>query len=164
MPPRAKLTLSEIEALKNQGLNQSEIAEMYDMTRQAVSWVKQTYGGTLTPRERILRDHFPWKVPAEFATGPYRLMRDHAEYFATGGKGMPDKKLSRLRGLYRRLRAKNAVVEFDPNIAPNSFSRKGGWALVDRMPSDGDLLIRVNDYTNLTTEGEIIWELPEGEP
>ena len=82
------LSLAVIEDLKNKGFSQSEIAEMFGVTRQAVSWHKHTYGGRLTRREIILK-HFPWKVSTEQGqTSPFKRMRDHAEYVATGGVGM----------------------------------------------------------------------------
>ena len=48
-------------------LSRAEIADMQGVTQQYVSWIKMTYGGHRTPRERAL-DHFPWKVPNRFTT------------------------------------------------------------------------------------------------
>ena len=59
---RGRITLEMIEALKNQGLNQSEIAARFNITKQAVSYHKATYNGAKTPRELVL-ENFPWKVP-----------------------------------------------------------------------------------------------------
>ncbi|AWY04969.1 immunity repressor [Rhodococcus phage Gollum] len=74
--------------MKNKGLTQSEIAKQYGVTRQYVSWIIKTYGGTKTPRQKML-EHFPWEVPVEMnPQSPYRNMRNHAEYMATGGVGM----------------------------------------------------------------------------
>jgi hypothetical protein len=56
-----ELSLGVIEELKNKGLSQSEIAKLYGVSRQAISWHKHTYSGQLTPREILLK-HFPWKV------------------------------------------------------------------------------------------------------
>lgn len=36
----------------------------------------------------------------------------------------------------------------------------GGFRYVPRTIEDDDLLIRVNEYTNLTDEGEMIWCWP----
>ncbi|OHT67787.1 repressor [Mycobacteroides chelonae] len=161
-----KLSLAVVEDLKNKGLSQSEIAEMYGVTRQYVSWIKHTYGGTLTPREAILQ-HFPFEVPTALSqTSPYMRLRDHAEYIATGGDDMSPIKLSRLRSFYRKLRDQNLVLEYDPSIAPiKGVSNKGGWAYRDRVAEDGDLLIRVNEYTRLTEEGrQRIWRFPPVDP
>ncbi|AGI61752.1 transcriptional repressor [Mycobacterium phage BTCU-1] len=90
-------------------------------------------------------------------------LREHGEYMATGGVGMDELKLSRLRGFYKKLR--DQVLEYDPNIPPiEGVSRQGGWAYRPRKPEDGDLLIRVNDYTDLTDEGRMIWRFPPREP
>src|SRR4029077_18926414 len=111
---RATLSLSVIEDLKNKGFNQSEIAEMYGVTRQAISWHKHTYGGRLTPRE-LVNQHFPFEVPMEMGqTSPFKRLRDHGEYIATGGVGMSEGKLQRLRSFYRKLRDEKLVLEFDP--------------------------------------------------
>ena len=162
---RPELTLAIIEDLKSQGYTQSEIARMFGTTRQAVSWHKRTYGGRLTPREEVAR-HFPWKVPHEQnQTSPYRRMRDHGEYVATGGKGMSKDKLDRLRSFYRKIRKDNVVLEFDPHIEPiPGVSSRGGFAFRPRVEADADLLIRVNAYTHLTNEGRIIWRLPTVDP
>jgi hypothetical protein len=82
----AKLTPAVIDDLKAKGHTQSDIARMYGVTRQHVSWVKLTYGGRLTPREIVLREHWPWSVSEQQSqSSPYRRMRDHGEWFATGG-------------------------------------------------------------------------------
>src|SRR5699024_10634779 len=87
-----KLSLSVVEDLKAKGFNQTEIAEMFGVTRQYVSWIKHTYGGRLTPREMALK-HFPFDVPTELGnTSPFKRLRDHGEYMATGGVGMSDDK------------------------------------------------------------------------
>ncbi|QOC58408.1 helix-turn-helix DNA binding protein [Mycobacterium phage Maxo] len=57
------------------------------------------------------------------------------------------------------------MLEFDPNIPPEEgVSKAGGWAYRPRRPEDKDLLIRVNDYTDLTEEGAMIWRFPPREP
>jgi hypothetical protein len=119
----------------------------------------------LTPREVVLQS-FPFQVPVEMGqTSPYRRLRDHGEYMATGGVGMSEDKLKRLRAFYRKLRNEEMVVEYDPTIPPiPGVSSKGGWAYRDRLSEDGDLLSRVNDYTNLTEEGQRIWRFPPQDP
>lgn len=161
----SKLTLAIIEALKSKGLNQSEIAEIYGVTRQYVSWIKHTYGGHLTPREEVMKE-WPFDVPVRMGnTSPFKRLRDHGEYIATGGAGMSHDKLSRLRGWYRKLREENLVVEFDPTLPPDpGVSSAGGWAYRKRRKSDGELLIRVNKYTRLTEKGRMIWRFPPADP
>jgi hypothetical protein len=78
---------------------------------------------------------------------------------------MSQDKLKRLRAFYGKLRDGNLVVEFDPNLPPiPRVSSKGGWTFRDRVPGDGDLLTRVNEFTNLTDKGRGIWRLPPQEP
>jgi hypothetical protein len=159
-----KLSLAIVEALKNKGYNQSQIAEMYGVTRQYVSWIKNYYGGTRTPREEVL-DHFPFQVPARLQhTSPFRRLRDHGEYVATGGDGMAEDKLRRLESFWKKLRDENLVVEYDPSLPPiKGVSNKGGWAFRQRESGDDDLIIRVNEFTDLTEKGRMIWRLPPEE-
>ena len=160
-----KLSLAIVEALKNKGMTQSDIARAYGVTRQYVSWIKKRYGGRMTPREMVLAE-FPWKVNAvQLQASPYRRLRDHGEYMATGGVGMADEKLRRLRSFYKKLRDENLVVEFDPEIPPETgVSKHGGFAYRTRTDEDGDLLIRVNQHTVLTDRGRMIWRFPPTEP
>jgi DNA-binding XRE family transcriptional regulator len=159
------LTIGIIEELKNKGYTQSEIAEMFDVSKQAVSWHKQTYNGSVTPREEVNR-HFPWQVPHQMnQCAPYRRMRDHGEYMATGGKGMSQDKLQRLRSFYKKLRDNNLVLEFDPTLPPEpGVASQGGFAFKKRLKSDNDLLIRKNSYTTLSEEGKMIWRFPPEDP
>src|ERR1700736_2191621 len=122
-----KLTIGRIEHLKRLGYTQSQIAREHGVTRQAVSWHIRPYGGHQTPRQQVLEQHFPFKVPTRMSeTSPYKRLRDHAEYRATGGVGMTTDQLTRLRAFYRLLRDKNLVVEFDPNLpATPGVSNKG---------------------------------------
>lgn len=155
------LLFSVIEELRRKGYNQTEIAEMHGVTRQAVSWHKVEYGGERTPRQ-IVNEAWPWKTTAAHSqTKPFQRLRDHGEYMATGGKGMNYDKLVRLEGWYKRLREENIVLEFNPNIKPiPGVSPMGGFRYVPRTEEDGDLLIRVNRYTKLTDEGRMIWRWP----
>lgn len=158
---RNKISIGIIEELKRKGLNQTEIAELFDITRQAVSYHKVVYNGTRTPREEVNK-HFPWKVPSELnQQSPCRRMRDHGEYMATGGKGMTADKLNRLRAFYRKLIDEDVVVEFNPLLPPiPGVANRGGFAFRPRQKRDGDLIIRNNAWTTLTPEGRMIWRLP----
>ncbi|AVR57146.1 transcriptional repressor [Mycobacterium phage Pistachio] len=42
---KSELSLAIIEDLRGKGYTQSEIARMYGVTRQYVSWIKHYYGG-----------------------------------------------------------------------------------------------------------------------
>lgn len=158
---RSGLTASVLDALRKRNLTQAQIAEMFDVTPQYVSWVKREYGGvTATPREET-RKHFPFKVPERFNGSSYdKRLRDHLEFSTTGGVDMSKDQLRRLRWFYRKLQANNLVVEFDPNNPPEPGNKLGGYALRPREESDGDLIIRVNDDTRLTPEGEKLWRFP----
>lgn len=158
------LVFSVIEELRKKGYNQTEIAEMHGVTRQAVSWHKKTYGGHLTPRQ-IVDEAWPWPTTNDHCKSKaYQRLRDHGEFMATGGKKMNEDKLSRLKSWWRYLRDNDVVLEFDPAIPPQAgVSPRGGFAYRKRRKSDGELLIRVNKHTHLTEEGEMIWCWPPEE-
>lgn len=160
-----ELTPAVIDRLKALGWSQSDIAREYGYTRQYISWIKYYHGGKLTPREEVLQ-HWPFVVPAALSqAAPYKRLRDHGEFRITGGVGMSEDKLSRLRGFYTKLREEGLVVEFDPDLPPEpGVSSVGGWAFRKREPSDADRLIRVNDYTELTDQGQLIWRFPPRDP
>lgn len=162
---RQPLLFSVIEELRRKGYNQTEIADMHGVTRQAVSWQKITYGGSLTPRQ-IVNEAWPWKTTNLHGKAKgYQRLRDHGEYMATGGKGMNDDKLSRLRSWYKKLRDENVVLEFNPDFPPErGVCPHGGFRYVTRRKSDEDLLIRVNEHTNLTEQGRRIWRFPPRDP
>lgn len=161
---RAPLVFSVIEELRRKGYNQTEIAEMHGVSRQAVSWHKKTYGGALTLRQ-IVDEAWPWVTNNDHSRAkPYQRLRDHGEFMATGGKKMSEDKISRLRSWWRYLRDNNVVLEFDPDIPPEAgISPNGGFAYRERGKADGDLLIRVNEHTFLTKQGKTIWCWPSEE-
>ena len=162
---RVALLPSVIEELRKKGYNQSEIAEMHGVTRQAVSWQKITYGGSLTPRQRVQKA-WPFKTTLEHSKAKcYQRLRDHGEFMATGGEGMNEDKRSRLRSWYNKLREGDLVLEFNPEFpVEKGVAPYGGWRYVPRRKSDEDLLIRVNEHTKLTEEGRLIWRFPPNDP
>lgn len=166
--PRPVLTPAIVEQMKRQvnpdtgkRYTQSDIAKRWAVSRQRVSQVKyMTDSYSQTPRERAM-EAFPWHVPTEFQrASPDKRLRDHGEFQATGGKNMEQWKLDRLRSFLKMLRDEGLVVEFDPTIAPYEGMSTGGWVYRDRKDSDGDLIIRVNEYTELTELGRRIWVFP----
>jgi hypothetical protein len=153
-----ELTLAVIESMKRKGLTQSDIARKFGVSRQAISYYVRKYGGELTPRQKAL-ESWPWIVPVRLSTQvPYKRLRDHGEYYATAGKGMGFDKLSLLLAFYKRL--EGFVVEFDPDLPPSEGVGIGGFAYRERLESDSDLLIRVNEHTHLSDEGLKVWRMP----
>lgn len=165
-PKRSQPILSwaVIDHLLNIGWSQSEIARHYGVTRQAVNYWVMKYGRELTPRDLVLK-HWPFMVSAKFwIATPCRYLRNHAEYLATRGKGMTYRQVRGLEGFYQKLRDGGLVVEFDPEIPPSAGLASGGWAYRPRIKKDKDLMIRKNEYTTITEEGEHIWALPDEDP
>lgn len=173
MNSRPRLTAQEIDSWKRKvnpltgkKFNQNEIAAMFGVTRQAVSKAKVKSGRfQKTPREVAL-EHFPIDTGQRFnAAKPNKYLRDHMEYKATKGKGMSEDKLKRLRGWHRKLIRGNLVVVFDPNIpAIPGISSVGGFDYRPREERDGSLVLRENEYTNITPQGEVLLEMPEELP
>jgi hypothetical protein len=168
-PNKSGLTPEVIRSLRNKTnpdtgkpFTKADIARMFDVTRQYVGWVINQYGGVeQTPREKA-RGMFPWIVPTYFnRSTPAMRLRDHLEYMVSGGKGMDDRKLTLLRGFYKKLAEEGLVVEYDPSIPPSEGIFTGRWAYRTREERDGDLLIRLNEYSrDLTAEERIVWRFP----
>lgn len=153
------ITVAEVDALKAKGFNQSEIAEMYGVTRAYISWIKHTYGGKKTPREKILEEAWPWTVADRFTRSiPYRALRDHAEYVATKGKGMTDRQLDMLRTFYRQ--TENVVVMYDPDNPPTPGISAGGFMYVPREESDGNMMIRLADGEDMSAKTRAVYTRP----
>ena len=133
-PGNTRLSRDVIEALKSKGYNQSQIAEMFNVSRQAVSWHLKTYGGRLTPRQ-IVSESWPWETTnAHGKAVPYQRLRDHGEFMATGGRGMSEDKLQRLRSWWRKLQMTTSWSRFYPCIPPLSgVSPYGGFAYRERV-------------------------------
>lgn len=159
------LTLDLYQSLRSQGLNDSQIAGVVQLTPQSVSRFKNKHAQHLrTPRE-VAKDAWPLEVPYRFVQcSPYKRLRDHLEYMATGGRGMAEYKLKRLRWFYKRLESFGLVVEYDPDIQPNPDANTGGWQFVQRNDSDGDLILRVNQHVQMTDLAWVMFAFPPDIP
>lgn len=166
------ITVAMLDELKRQGLNQTQIAKALGVSKQQISYIKRGSARTprnepylQTPRE-IAMESYPWKlVSREHSQSDLdKRLRDHAEYMATGGRGMSEWKLSRLGAFYRRLRRDNVVVEYHPDIPPNDKNKYGGYAYRPRVAGDGELIIRVNDLAEMSDTAYVIWRFPPEPP
>ncbi len=165
---RTPLVFGEIEELRRRGLNQSEIAAMHGVSRQAVSWQKKTYGGMLTPRQLVQKE-WPWETTSLHGKSKaFQRLRDHGEFMVTAGGGMSEDKLQRLKSWWRTLRRQDVVLEFDPSTPPHpGLSPYGGFAYMKRVVEDDDLLIRVNEFTRTDDAGRLsasaaaMWRWPD---
>lgn len=162
---RQPLVFGEIEELRRKGFNQTEIADIHGVSRQAVSWHKTTYGGQKSTRQ-IVNQAWPWETKGPHGkSAAYQRLRDHGEFIATGGRDMSDFKRGRHAAWLKMMRRNDYVLEFDPNIPPTpGVAPTGGFAYRKRDPRiDGfELLIRVNEFTNLTPEGRRLWSYAPG--
>ena len=164
---KPKISLEEIEALRAEQWKDIDIARHYGVTRSYVNWISKEYGGSRPPRKIALDKYWPFDVPTRMGqSGVCRSLRDHVDYAVNGPDGMREDSLTRLRSLYERLKTKSLVVEFNLRLPPeDGVSPHGGWAYRDREPADGDLLIRVNEYTtDLDEDSRKIWSFPEVYP
>jgi hypothetical protein len=70
----------------------------------------------MTPLETV-GQLFTWNVAPRFADHPLnRIMREHGDYVATGGRGMSGEVLFRLETFYHKLHSENLVIEYDAGI------------------------------------------------
>lgn len=163
---KSGLTPAIINQLKARDYSQAQIARMYGVTPQYVSWIKRQYGGVIKSPQETINELWPWNVERQFHfASPNLRLRDHLKYMARGGKGMDPNRLILLKGFYERLRKQNVVVEYDPDIPPSDGIYTGGWAFRPRQESDGELIIRVNEHTKeLSEEAQMVWRLPPEDP
>ncbi|WP_237072135.1 XRE family transcriptional regulator [Mycobacterium avium] len=149
-------------------MSQAHIARIFGVSRQAVHDMCVRYGIKRETRQELLTeaDVWPYKVSRELSNQYlFQLLRYHAQYMLTQGKGMTKNQLARLRAFHRKLRDENQVVEYDPDIPPEpGVSPQGGFAYRKRRKSDRGLIIRVNGHTNITEQGREIWVFPDQEP
>lgn len=156
------VSLSEIIALRNKGLNDTEVAKVLGITKQGVSWHLRR-AGVKTLSERV-REYMPWEITGpQVKTNPYRQLRLHLEYREAGVSGISEGDRQRLRDLYRRLEEFSVVVRFDPDIPPYPGQKYGGFEFVPREESDGDLILRVDKHTKIPADGRERWSLPARE-
>ncbi|WP_439377859.1 hypothetical protein [Amycolatopsis lexingtonensis] len=166
MPPKPRVTHSMVKAemLKHNN-NLTEAAKALDISKSLASYhLYETGPGYASPSQAI-RDSMPWKdiQPGHRNAPPYKRARWHAEYIATGGKGMSEAKLRYLRQWYQRLVTENEVLVYDPAIKPHRGSKTGGWDYVPREERDGELLFRANEFTEVSDETKVDWRLPDRE-
>ncbi|GAB4588707.1 helix-turn-helix domain-containing protein [Nocardia sp. IFM 10818] len=149
---------------EDEGIPVVDIARMFNVSRTTVYNYLPPKSEKRTPYQEAL-EQFPWEVPTSMRrSAPYYRMREHGEFMATNGKGMSEGKLERLRSFWKKLRDFNLVLEFDPSLPKMpGVAPAGGFAFVPRKPEDKNRLIRVNEHTKLTPEGELIWVLPKEE-
>lgn len=170
-----RMTPSTIKAFWAKGWNNKQIAEHYGITPQAVSDMARRYNLYANDPRKQVRDAFPWKVRDEHRlASPNKRLRDHGEYFFSGGDGMTPNKLYRLVGFYRRLRELNQVITYEPDYVPERTgvfvndpgqTSLGGWRWLERTPDDEDFLVRFNEYcVPLTEEQREVWRFPEELP
>lgn len=158
---RSILDPAEVLSLKNKGWTNARIAREKGVTRAAVSKLLRARGMYANARTKVIREHYPWETTDEHSrTSAVRRLWDHAAVLMSGREAINPTDRKRLSRWYDLMEDK--VLEFDPNLppVPGEF-RYGGFAYRERTPDDGDLLIRVNEYTRLTDEGKIIWARPK---
>lgn len=168
MPKRRAITREELLAQRAKGFSYSEIGKMYGITRQGVSWKINHSGGKPPEKEETRSDRarkaLPWKIVGpQLKADPIRQLRLHLEYADTQGQGMPEGELRRLRSLYDRLTNFSVVVRYDPSIPPMPGRKYGGFEYAPREDRDGDLILRIDEHTQIPEEDRAKWSLPPRE-
>lgn len=161
---KSGLTPAIVQNLNRQGMSGAEGARKYGVTRAYWSKLLRSTEGFTKTADEIAREWMPiWVPDGPHACRPYRNMRLHAlrsvdhDAFERVERGD-----TLLRGFYARLSDYELVVEYDPNIPPNRAASTGFFAYRPREASDGDLIIRPNDYTHGLDDVNMreFWRLP----
>lgn len=146
---------------------EAEIARMYNVTRQYVNWIKKNYRGVSELPREYVRRMFPWQgIPHRFHLAQLnQRLRDHGIWISGNHKELSRDRTVLLRGFYNTLESLDAVVEYDPDIPPSPENSFGGWALRERLDTDGDLIVRWNHYAReITSEDRKVWRMPPDRP
>lgn len=146
--------MREINSNTGKRFTESDIAAIWGISRQRVSQLRagDVNERSYTRREIAMRS-FPWVLDTTARSANLaKHLRDHLEFMATDGEGMSPRKLRDLMRFYRMIDTKNVVVEYSPEIPPAKPGMVPGWALRPRLETDGELIIRVNDYATMTEE------------
>ncbi|MFF7588608.1 hypothetical protein ACFZCK_14090 [Kitasatospora purpeofusca] len=160
--PEGEMTPAGIKKLKDHGFNQQNIADHYGVTRQAVSKMSGTYGISWETKRTQALKMFPCKVKtAQQRCAPFMRLRDFmVGVFAPEELSEEGKK--RVEWFTRKLAEENVIVVFDPSIPPMpGISPAGGWDYRPREASDGDLIIRENEHTEITPLNRPLLTLPK---
>ena len=144
------------ELLQQDGMTQADVARYFGRTRSAVNHALARAGMDVrTPRQKA-QEAFPWTISRK-RSGRYleKRLRDHLDFYATGGGGMTDDRLHKLLLFYRQLLDQNCVVEYRPE----------GFDRVPREERDGELIIRLNEFCKeLTDVQRSAWRFPQELP
>lgn len=164
-----RISTGGVQALKALGMNQTQISDVYGITRAAVSDFVRRHGiNTARPRQRLLEEYMPWEVRTEQKTYVYQVLGWHLMFMVNGGKrALEPSQFQRLVGFYRTVRVNDVALEYDPEIPPSDFpgSKHGGWAFRPRQDFDGRLILRRNELVrDLPEEYWKTWRLPERLP
>lgn len=166
MPPKPRIDVEQAIKMLWQGMGPTEVGRAMGETPQAISYAVNHRAPHLKTPSQVIHESLPWKnVRSEHKkASTWARIMNHAEYMVMAGEGMSHRKLEMLSNWYRSLEQTNTVVMYDPSIPPAPNAKHGGWGYVPREEHDGKLLLRVNEYVEMTDEAYDIWRLPERRP
>ncbi|MCF4007711.1 helix-turn-helix domain-containing protein [Corynebacterium uropygiale] len=159
-----RITPDEVMELLDQGMSQAEIARQVGVTRQYI--YKLAREGGYEPKWTKLTQHIPWDIPSEFkGNALYQGFRAIGWVRWRGPASLTQSQYERARAIWRKLKAFNQVIDFDPKYpAVPGLTNGPGFAYVPRRESDGDYMIRIKPGVKLTPVGKKIWRMPEEWP
>jgi hypothetical protein len=167
MPPSGRVTKSQIlELMNTYNLTPTQVARALGCSRQLVNYhLKHAPGPEWASPATVARESLESVVDIQNdlhkKDPPYRRLADHAEYMATGGRGMSHDQLYRLSTWYRRMTTH--VLVYDPSIPPGDGFRYGGWSYERREDRDGTAMIRVNEWISYDDRALEVFRVPAQE-
>ncbi len=126
---------SELQYLRNVlHLSYADIADRYGISVSGVKAAARRYG--LTRDNVSTTQHLPWTIERDHQDAyPLRRLRIHFRIEA--GEAVPDDEINKYVHWVARLRARDHVVDYDPEVSPNDLSSVGGFYSRPRRDSDG---------------------------
>lgn len=155
---RPGLTPAIVEEELRKGKTFAQIGRDFGVSRQAPRDTLKRAGIPIPTNEttQTTQDNMPWKGSLD----KFRHSKQHqylfayAEFMLEGAESLSAARKEDLRAFTNKLK-KGMVLALDQTV---------GFYWVPRTPEDNNLVVRVDEYTNLTNDGEtILWVLPNSE-
>lgn len=131
-----------VKKLKDRKLPAVDIATLLGISRQGVYHHINGATEQLDQKDRTdIKSLRPFSVPShQQQCTLYNNITNHIKY-ALDPTSLKEARLKVLRAWWKTL-PENLVIVHDPEQPGNALAQCGGWKVDDRVPTDGDLIVR----------------------
>lgn len=161
----ARVSANEIEELLAIGLNQSDVARRYGVSRQNIHNIlkRSGYVKAETQQTNLIRRNFPWKIEdTEIYDNTVYVQLWLAARFNDNPKSISQSSVTRVKALIRKLVRFNQVVDYDPDYPEiKGLLNTKGLAFLPRTATDEDFMIKIRPGVKITRAGKRLWRMPD---